>query len=380
MKCTVKRDDLSRILTTAVSIVERKTTIPILSNIKLNAANGKLSITASDLEVNLFAEIPASVEQPGAVTIPGKTFNDLVREISSETISMNVGPRFRFELDAGQFRTKIAGTSADEYPSIPGLQLENSASIEAPMILEMLDKTAFSAASDEQRIHTMGGVLIEKIEQEKIPQGKKSFLRFVATDGHRLAVVDRPAGDLLWTEQVTLPRKSFADLRKVLETNDGVCHVGISESFLTIKSRECTLGIRLLDGKFPEYRAGMQITPKTTFVIEKQAFVGALRRVALLTADRSKTVRMSFIDKRLVIQSVGSDQGEATESLTVEQNGPDMTIGFSARFLQEAVNAMSRAQKITIELSSETGPGVFRSDDDDLAMYLVMPMRFEEQS
>lgn len=374
MNFSVSKENFSHLLYLASTIVERRTTMPILANVNLTAEEGRIRLAATDLEISLIGEAEATVKAPGSITVAAKVLYDIVRELPSDTVNIHLSKGQRVEIEAGQSRFRINGISSDEFPTVAGTTLTNPTAVDAAKLFEMLDKTAFCVSIDETR-YNINGVCIESIGG--LNKSDKSLLRFVATDGHRLALIDRPAEGLTIKENIVLPRKGIQEIKKLLEGNDGVVYVGMNEGFFTVQSGKETLGVRLIDGQFPDYRQVIPVDTTTKIQVSRSELFAAVKRVSLVTTDKSKTFKFRLVDKNLVISSSSPEYGEASESLNVSQEGSDITIGFSAKYVIDLLGAMSNAENITIKLNGELGPGVFTGSDDDLYTCIVMPMRFE---
>lgn len=371
MNLTITKEKFSRLLYLASTIVERRNTMPILANVRLTAENGVLSLAATDLEISLMGEAEADIKTPGSITVGAKVLYEIVRELPASEVTLRAQKGQRLEVEAGQSKFKINGTAAEEFPAIVGTQLKNPISVEAAKVYEMLEKTAFAVSTDETR-YNINGVFIETVKN-----GNDALLRFVATDGHRLALVDRPADGLSVEKGVIIPRKAITEIKKLLEGNEGAAQVGINEGFFTVRSEGVTMGVRLVDGQFPDYRQVIPNESSTEVSLNKVEFIAAVKRVSLVTTDKSKTIKFKLQDGNLVISSSSPEYGEASETLPVTQKGGDTAIGFSARYVSDLLAAMPHAEMITLRLNGELGPGVFRGDDDDFYTTIVMPMRFE---
>ncbi len=371
MNFTISRENLTHLLYLSSTIVERRTTMPILANVRLTASEGKLQVAATDLEISLLGEADASVKTPGTVTVNGKVLYEIARELSADTVSFQLGKGNRLEIESGHTRFKINGISADEFPNIAGVTLKNRVAVDAQKLFEMFEKTAFCVSADETRFN-INGVYVEVV-----PGKDKQLIRFVATVGQRLAMIDRRAEGHKVDEQVIIPKKAIQEIKKALENNDGAAFVDINEGFFSLESGRTTLGVRLVDGQFPDYRQVIPLETTTVLDIEKEELLAAVKRVSLLTTDKSRTVKFKAVTGALVISSSSPEYGEAVESVQVKQTGPDLAIGFSAKYVLDLLNAMTRSETVTMRLSGELGPGVFQGSEDDLYTCIVMPMRFE---
>ena len=372
MNFSITKEKFAHLLYLTHSIVERRNTMPILANVKLSAENGKLSIAATDLEVSLLGEAEANVKTPGNTTVDAKVLYDIVREAPADTITLNLAKGQRLEIQSGQSKFKINGTSADEFPSLSGTAISKPISIDASMFYEMFDKTAFAVSTDETR-YNINGVLVETVAES----GPQKAIRFVATDGHRLALIDRPAEGFALGESVIIPRKGIQEIKKVLEGNEGAAKVEVANGFFTVHSGDVTLGVRLVDGQFPDYRQVIPNETKTEVQVSRTEFLAAVRRVSLVTTDKNKAVRFRVADSTVTISSSSPEYGEASDSIAVTMTGDDVEIGFSARYIVDLLNAMSDSETVTIKLNGDLGPGMFQASGTEGYTCIVMPMRFE---
>ncbi|MCB0359021.1 MAG: DNA polymerase III subunit beta [Bdellovibrionales bacterium] len=250
-----------------------------------------------------------------------------------------------------------------------GVTLSSPTSIEAALLYEMLDKTAYAVSMDETR-YNINGVFVELLDS--------GMLRLVATDGHRLAMVDREADGLPGLDEgVIVPRKGIQELKKVLEGNDGAAKISINEGFFTVQSGRTTLGVRLIDGEFPDYRQVIPKENKTIVTASRADLLATVKRVSLVTTDKSRSIRFKLEKGTLLIASSSPEFGEAAETLEVQQEGEDVHIGFSAKYVLDLLNSMSASEMVSIRLVGELGPGVFIGDSDEQYHCVVMPMRFE---
>jgi len=376
MNLSISKESLSQLTFLTTSIAQKKSTMPILANVKLTASDqNTLTIVASDLDVSLKAEVSATVKTPGSLTVEAKVLYEIVKELPNYPVNLNVAKRSRLEIECGQSRFKINGISSDEYPRVEGLNLLEPASVKTKKLIEMIDKTVFAVCTDETR-YNISGVFIETIEGPLGPN--KLCLRFVATDGHRMAIIDRAADGFELSKPVIIPRKGIQELKKVLEeSNSEQSNVSVGNGFLTVETGLSTIGIRLVDGQYPDYRQVIPVNTSTKVEADRSTLLSAIKRVALMTTDKSRAIKFKLLDGNLLVSSASPEHGEASENLDVEQEGADVTTGFSGKFLLEMLSSVSESNKITIRLDGETSPGVFIGEKDSLYENIIMPMRFE---
>ncbi len=373
MNFSIAKEKFVRLLYLTHSIVERRNTMPILANVKISAEDNRLTLSATDLEVSLVGEAEASVKAAGSTTVDAKMLYDIVRELPSDSISVTLSKGQRLEIQSGQSKFKINGASADEFPSLSGVKIEKPVSVDAGMFFEMFDKTSFAVSTDETR-YNINGVLVETVAGDT---AKTQNLRFVATDGHRLALIDRPAAGFGLDQSVIIPRKGIQEIKKVLEGNDGAAKVEVRDGFFTVLSGDVTLGVRLVDGQFPDYRQVIPSESKSTATLSRSEFLSAVKRVSLVTTDKNKAVRFRLAGDTLTVSSSSPEYGEANDSISAEKNGEDVEIGFSARYVIDLLGAMSDSESIQVRLNGDLGPGVFTGSGTEGYTCIVMPMRFE---
>ncbi len=375
MEFSINKKKLTNLLYLTTSIVEKRNTMPILANVKIIADNNLVSIFATDLEINLVGHIDSEVRESGEITVNAKMLYEIVKELSDEdeNVVLSLKNKARMEIESGSSDFKIVCMSSDEFPEIKGVDLNNQISIKSDKFLDMLNKTEFSISDDETRF-SITGVYIRNIEEEG-----ESLLRFVSTDGHRISVVDRTSDGVNLDKGVIIPKKGVHQLQKLLESREEEAIIGIDGSFLTVQCDNVTVGVRLIDGEYPDY---MNIFPKSTItkvVLDRSKFISTLKRVSLLSTDKSKTVRLYIEDGEVSVLSSSPEYGEGIEIIEGEQEGENLSIGFSANYIIDILNSMSEHDKVTLSLNGDNRGGVFFSELDPKYRCLVMPIRFGEK-
>jgi DNA polymerase-3 subunit beta len=370
MKFSIARNELQRGLTRIQSIVEKRNTMPILANVLLDAtADGQLELAATDLEVGIRGSHPAEVERIGRVTASAKKLYEIVRELPEEPIHVDVSDSAYLGISCARATFQLAGTSADEYPSLPEFSTDHVVAVPAVILSQMIERTMYAASLDETRYNLNG------VHLQLLPDAGK--LRMVATDGHRMAYVDRALGlDLeVPARGVIIPRKGLAELKRLVEEADAdEVELGFEASSAIARKGDVTLVMRLIEGEFPDYQ---QVIPKQVaqrLVVDTDAMVQALRRVVLLSTERGRAVRVELSDRTLRLSSNNPDLGEAHEELDVDYAGEDVTIAFNARYLLDALTA-SHAKEFQLELRDSLSPVRLTPTDDLDTLAVVMPMR-----
>ena len=371
MYITVTKADLYKALSLAQSIVEKRTTMPILANVLLSASEGRLKISATDLEVTAVIGTKAEIRSGGSTTLSARVLTDIVRELPEADVTIRLAEGERVEINSKNSKLKMIGVSAEEYPSLPGVGFQVNGKIDAAEFLEMVNKTIYAVSTDETRFN-LNGVCFDYAGGK----GKTKNVIMVSTDGHRLSMITRPLGDIGEFEKVIVPRKGLVELKKVLEdAGKGQVGLDIRDGFLVVETSEVKLSMRLIDGEFPDYS---QVLPKTKGVkvlIDTADLSQALKRVALMVTDKGKCVRLDFVKDSVRISSSSPELGEATEEIAVKYNGDPISVCFNARYLIDFCGSLSENQQIVLELHGELGPGKLYPESDDSYVAIVMPMR-----
>ncbi len=370
MKFSITRSELLSGLNLSQGIVERRTTIPILSNVLLEAAGDTLTVSATDQEIGVRRACRAKVDAPGSVTASARKLFEMVRELPDGEIAISGKENSWIEVKAGKGRFKLVGIDPREFPAMQRPTSEGSrftVKVSSETLSEMLDYTSFAISSDETRA-SLNGVLIEGDGDGK--------LRMVATDGHRLAMMSRAIDGVSEGPSVILPRKAVAEIRKILEADDGgdlELIVGDGIAYLTRGPVE--MSMRLISGEFPDYRQVIPSTPGKVSKIEVAPLLAALRRVSIVSSDRTRGIKLEVERGKADLSTINPDVGEGSEEIPAEYDGDPVNIGFNARYLIELLSVMPSDSTIEVGLSDDVSPGVFRLPDDADYCYIVMPMR-----
>jgi DNA polymerase-3 subunit beta len=374
MKLTINKGELQTGLSRLQGIVEKRNSMPILANVLMSASNkGKdgeqLQLAATDLEVGIQSSHEAKVTTAGGVTVSAKKLFEIVRELPDEDIHLEATANGYLNIKCARSNFTLAGTSTEEYPTLPNFTPGKTASVEAAVLSLMIERTMYAASVDETR-YNLNGVYLEVLDQP-------GRIRMVATDGHRLATVDRTLSeDPLGLENgVIIPRKGLGELKKLVDEDDAdEIDLAFEGNNGLARKGKVTLVMRLIEGEFPNYS---QVLPKKierNVVIPGEDLIRALRRVALLSSERSKAVKLEFTDGRLTISSSNPDLGDAREELDIDFAGDDITIGFNAKYLLDALSTL-KAKEVRFGLQNELAPAQFVPTDDDDTLAVVMPMR-----
>lgn len=366
MEFKVEREALKKALSWTQSVVEKKTTKPILSNALLDCSDGKLKISATDLEVGVRIEVPAQVKKSGQLAVPAKNLYEIVREIKSDDITFRIKDDQWLEINAGRSKFKVAGLPSKEFPTMPEFSDKKTLVFDSAALKAMIVKTLFAVSTDETK-YNLNGVYLEST-------GGKT-LRMVATDGHRLSYNDREMTQPFnLAKPVLLPRKGVLELQKMIQEEDAGIPFLIEGRNVIVKQGEITLFIRLIEGDFPDYH---QVIPKKndkTVTVSKEDFNGALRRVSLLSQEHNRGVKLTFSAGHLELLCSNPDLGEAREEIECQYKGKHMEIGFNYRYFLDVLSVLDD-DTVTLVLKDEVSPCIIRSELDKGFVGLIMPMR-----
>lgn len=367
MEFRIAADELRKALHRAQGIVERKTTMPILANVLVNATKAGVTVTAFDLDIGIVSEHAAEVSKPGSVTLSAKYVFDIVQNLPEAQVTLTKLPNNYVDITSGPAHYKIVGMAAEEFPRLP--KEENAPMVKATgeVLLEMIRKTSFAISTDETR-YILNGVFFEPRDGGKV--------RMVATDGHRLALIERDVpGNFKLKGGVIIPRKGLFELKRLLEeAPEAECQLGFAESSALFKKPGLSMVMRLIDGQFPEYQRVIPKEGEKHITISRARLLEGLKRISLLSADKSNAVKISLSENRLRIAANNPDLGEAKDDVEVDYKGAALNIGFNARYLIDVLSALE-SDKVVIELGDEHSPGVIHAPKDKSFLAVVMPMR-----
>jgi DNA polymerase III subunit beta len=373
MKLTADRASLMKALAHVQSVVEKRNTIPILANVMLKVHDGKLTLTATDMEIAIVEDVAASATRNGACTAPAATLYEIVRKLpeGAEVEFDHPGGDAQLGLRAGRYSTRLVVLPTDDFPSMTAGALPHKFSLSAQQLRGLIDRTRFAISTEETRYY-LNGIFIHAAETD----GTR-VLRAVATDGHRLARVEEPlpegAGSM---PGVIIPRKTVNELRKLLDEVTGSVDIGLSDTRIQFHADAVLLTSKLIDGTFPEYERVIPRGNDKVLRVGKKDFADAVARVAAISSERSRPVKLSLTRDLLVLQASSPEQGTATEELDAERvtyaAGP-LEIGFQARYLNDITDQI--AGEVEFCFADGSAPTVVRDAADASALYVLMPMR-----
>jgi len=369
MNFTIEKEVFLKGLARIQGIVEKRNTIPVLSNVLLEGIDGELRLTATDLEVGMQSTYPANIRRPGKVTVSAKKLYEIIKELPDSEISINAKENCWIEVECGKALFNIVGLSADEFPNFPKPEQAQFLTLNSSLCKEMIEKTFFAVSQDESK-YNLNGIFCQ-VQQET------NLLRLVATDGHRLSMIDKnievsESSEL--SKGVILPRKGILELKKLAEEGEGNLQFGFMDNNAVISKDRTVIIMRLVDGEFPDYSRVIPKANEQQATIKVDTFLHALRRMIILSSEKSRGVKMNFKNDILVVSSSNPELGDAREELDIEYQGPDLAVGFNARYLLDILQVQDQ-DKIFMILKDNLSPGLIKPADDDGYLAVVMPMR-----
>jgi DNA polymerase-3 subunit beta len=369
MRVVIERPALLKALTHVQSVVEKRNTIPILSNVLIRAKGGELKLTATDLDIEIVEAIPAEVNQDGAATAPALMLYDIVRKLpDGAQIEISQGPdTARLAVVSGRSRFSLQALPPEDFPDLAAGELANHFSLSAADLKSLVEKTRFAISTEETRYYLNGIYLHEVPAQSK--------LRAVSTDGHRLAQaqVGRPSG-AAGMPGVIVPRKTVLELVKLIEVSEGEIEVALSSSKIRFSFDGLVLTSKLIDGTFPDYERVIPRNNDKRLEVDTHLFSEAVDRVSTVSLEKGRAVKLAIEKDKLALTVNNPDSGSAEEEVAIGYDSTPLEIGFNSRYLLDIAGQI-KADTIVFSLADAGSPAVITSPGDDDALYVLMPMR-----
>src|SRR5687767_3585695 len=368
MEITVRKSDLVKELSLVQGIVERKNSIPILSNVLAEARAGEVKIAATDLDVSLRCGCPAEVKTEGSITLGAKKLYEIVRSLPDSDVRIKVLADSWATIDCERVSFKMAGLPREDFPTLPEGKPSKGVEIPAEVLRDLISRTAFAITAEDARYYLAGALLLLD----------KDGASMVATDGHRLSYAQRKTPlKITEPQRVLVPRKAIQELARLLETEDSATFQQV-ENHLVFGVGARTLSSKMIEGQFPAFEKVIALAGDKKVELQRDGLATAIRRVSLLSSERSRAVRLTLGDGRLDLSASSPDLGEAKESLTAEYKGASVEIGFNAQYLLDFLSAAG-TEAISLELKDHESQGLFRPHGGPESAadyrYIVMPMR-----
>ncbi|WP_163847803.1 DNA polymerase III subunit beta [Pseudooceanicola aestuarii] len=371
MKFSIERSALLKAVSQAQSVVERRNTIPILANVLIEAEGNEVQFRATDLDIEVVDKAAAMVERAGATTVSAVTLHEIVRKLpdGAQVSLTDDGAHGRLTVAAGRSTFNLATLPREDFPVMASSEYASNFTAPAPVLRRLFDKSKFAISTEETRYY-LNGVYMHVAEDE----GTRK-LRCVATDGHRLARIDADLpGGAEEMPGVIVPRKTVGELRKLLDDDELEVAVSVSETKVRFATPHITLTSKVIDGTFPDYGRVIPSGNTRRLEVDASEFAQAVDRVATVSSERSRAVKMSLTEDRLVLSVNAPDSGAAEEELAVAYGDDKLEIGFNAKYLLEIASQVDRENAVFL-FNSSGDPTLMREGNDTSAVYVVMPMR-----
>ncbi|MET0308392.1 MAG: DNA polymerase III subunit beta [Sphingomonas sp.] len=369
MKATIERATLLKGLSHVQSVVERRNTIPILSNVLIEAqASGAVRLMATDLDLQIDETIPGAVDQAGATTISAHTLFDIVRKLPEGSQVELTAAEGKMTILAGRARFNLGTLPRDDFPMIAEGELPTTFELPAETLKQIIDKTRFAISTEETRYY-LNGIFLH-VTDEAVP-----LLRAAATDGHRLArvTVARPDGAEAMPD-VIVPRKCIAELRKLLDEVDGSVGVSLSNSKIRFDLGQAILTSKLIDGTFPDYSRVIPTGNDKILKIDPKSFMEGVDRVSTIATEKTRAVKMALDRDKVILSVTSPENGAAAEEVPGEYTALPFEIGFNSRYLMDIL-AQIESDLVEVHLADAAAPTLIRENDQSPALYVLMPMR-----
>ena len=366
MKATIERATLLRGLSHVQSVVERRNTIPILSNVLIEASlDGSLRLMATDLDLQIDETVPAAVDQAGAITVPAHTLFDIARKLPEGAQVELTAAEGKIKVNAGRAKFELGTLPRDDFPVIAEGELPTRFELPAETLKQIIDKTRFAISTEETRYY-LNGIFLHVADDS---------LKAAATDGHRLArvTVPRPEGAEAMPD-VIVPRKCVAELRKLLDEVDGSVGVSLSGSKIRFDLGAAILTSKLIDGTFPDYSRVIPTGNDKILKIDPKSFMQGVDRVSTIATEKTRAVKMALDRDRITLSVTSPDNGTAAEEVPGEYAAQPFEIGFNSRYLMDILGQIE-SDLVEVHLADAAAPTLIRENDKSPALYVLMPMR-----
>jgi DNA polymerase-3 subunit beta len=378
MELVIERASLQNSLAMVQGIVERRNTVPILGHVLIEPEGSRIRLSATDLEVGIRTEVACRASEKGSLTLNARKLFEIVREAEGEEVSFKSLENDWVELKCGRARFKMMGLDPRSFPAMPAQSTKGSAEparkavkgdlkVAGSVLAAMIDKTLFAVSPDEAR-YNLSGVYIDS--------PAAGMARMVATDGHRLSLIDREVPGFSMAGGAIIPRKGMAELRKLLDqAGEGEVELTLDGALAWIKRGATEVSMRLVEGEFPDYRGVIPKQSRYQVAVSRDALLSAIKRAAIFSNERYHGVKLGLSSGTLTVSSASPEMGEASETMDIEFVGDEFSIGFNASYVQQVLNVLPEGTEAVLGLSDEVSPGVISTTADSQFTYVVMPMR-----
>jgi DNA polymerase-3 subunit beta len=370
MRLRIKKDEILKGLQRIQGVVDKKNTMPILSNMLLIADGRGVEIIATDLEIGLRGRYAADVEKQGAVALSAKKMYEIVRELPESDLQILVEEGSWVRVLSGHAQFKLVGLPKEEYPAMPDVAEEGMISIDGDTLRDMIKKTIFAAGDNDAR-YVLNGLYVHLA-----PSKEGITIRMVGTDGHRLSLIDRSVNEQHAEESLIIPKKAMMELRRILDedaSQEGF-QIGFSKNHALFKRNGLVMVSKLIDGNYPNYQQVIPSQNTKKVVLSRDLFTHAVKRVSIMAKDKTNAVKVQLETNVLTLSTNNPEIGEANETLPVAYKGESLTIGFNSRYLLDVLMAMDR-ESVSLELNDPLSPCLITEEGNEGYRCVVMPMR-----
>lgn len=363
MQFEMDKDTLVEGLSKLVPITEKKSPLPILSHVLMELDGSNITLTATDLEVGLKTSLDCNVVEPGKITVPARKFFEIVKELRSGPIVVTSNERYRLNIISVPSSFDLAGMDSADFPVWSDHSSIETSETHTETLIRMMDKTLFAASNDESRFN-LNGVLFEREDNKT---------KLVSTDGHRLAVIET---DLLLPDETRFiaPKKGLVELKRFLENMKQKVSFGFEKKNLIVKTERAMMTVRLIDGDYPDYNKVIPQTEGQKAFIDRNSFVQSLKRVGILTSDKSRGININLSEDELKLSVSNPDLGSAEDSIPIDYKGDEVKIIINVLYLLDALNVIS-SEKVSVEYHKEGAPIIIKPCPEQDYFNIVMPMR-----
>jgi DNA polymerase-3 subunit beta len=371
MKLTMSRTDLMRALSHGQSVVERRNTIPILSNVRLDASGDMLTLTTTDMDLEMREAVAATIESEGSTTVPAHTFHDIVRKLQDDAqVELVLEPGgAMMTVTAGRSKFKLSCLPVADFPELGSGEMDVTFTIPAKDLRELVDRTRFAMSNDETRYY-LNGLYVHAADANGV-----QVLRTVATDGHRLAQFEMPlpsGADSM--PGVIIPRKAVAEIRKLVEEAAADITVEISENKVRFAFDHIVMTSKLIDGTFPDYTKVIPQGNDKIVEVNPKLFTSAIDRVSTISNEKTRAVKLAIDGATMTLSAQSPDSGSATEDIEISNDNTALEIGFNSRYLLD-ITAQIESDGCRMTLADAGGPTIIQDTADGSALYVLMPLR-----
>ena len=365
MHIRIEKDSLLNAVAQTQGVVETRKTLPILSHILLEALDNQIILFCTDLEVGIRVAIEAEILEPGAIALPAKRFYDILRELPPSPLKIHADKDLLLTIRCERAEFRLKGISKEEFPQMPTLEGGDSFSIPKKVLKDMILKTVFAVSTDQTR-YSLAGVFFQI----------KEDMQMVATDGHRLAIVKMPRTEIVGelTKDAIIPRKALSEILKMLRDDEESTAVRFLGSQIIFQFQHATLISRLIEEQFPNYAAVIPKTADKKVILNKEHLWGALKRTSAIVGERGAPTKIELKKNQMLVTCTNMDLGEAKESIDVEYEEEDLSIGFNAKYLMDFLGAIEE-ERVMMYLSDSLSPTLFQPLGRDSYQCVIMPMR-----